>query len=138
MLHDVKGTNLSYRYHLDKALNFADAAVAAFEMQGSTHKGRKSPERDWLYSRLLSIWTERFKGKLTTGRRSDEKPGKRVANSPALRFLLAALGLVFHREMIGAEAAEKIIEAEIRRRKRMPEMVQSWITGLAAMKKRTR
>jgi len=121
MLDNVQATNLSYQYHLDKALDFADAAVAASEMQGHAHKGRKSPERDWLYSRLLNIWTTRFNGKLTTGRPSNEKAGKRVANGPALRFLLAALGPVLRDDMIGAEAAEKIIKAEKRRRKLLAE-----------------
>jgi hypothetical protein len=136
LLDDVQATNLSYQYHLGKALDFGDAAVAACEMQGNAHKGRKSPERNWLYSRLLNIWIRRFNGKLTTGRPSNEKPGRRVANSPALRFLLAALGPVLRDDMIGAEAAEKIIKAEMRRRKRLPEMVESWMKGLAAIKKR--
>jgi hypothetical protein len=138
MLDDAQAINSSYQYHLNKALEFADAAVAAFEMQGHAHRGRKSPERSWLYCRLLNIWTTRFNGKLTTGRPSNEKPGKRVANSPALRFLLAALGPVLRDDMIGAEAAEKIIEAEIERRKRLREMVESWKKGLTAIKKRTR
>jgi hypothetical protein len=137
MLDEVQAKKLPYQYHLSQALEFADAAVAAFEMQGHAHKGRKSPERSWLYCRLLNIWTTRFNGKLTTGRPSNEKPGKRVANSPALRFLLAALGPVLRDDMIGAEAAEKIIKAEMRRRKRSPENVESWVKGLRALKKRT-
>jgi hypothetical protein len=138
MLDGVQATNLSYRHHLNEARKFADAAVTAFEMQGNAHKGRKSPERDWLHSRLLSIWTTRFNGKLTTGRPSNAKDGERAANSPALRFLLAALEPVLLDDMIGAEAAEKIIEAEIGRRKRRPEMVESWMKGLSAIKRRTR
>lgn len=136
LLDIEQAINLSYQYHLNKAKYFADAAIAAFEMQGEIHKGRRSPERDWLYSRLLSIWTTQFNGKLTTGRPSNAKPGKRVANSPAIRFLLAALTPILRDDMIGAEAAEKIIKAEIERRKRRLEMVASWMKGLTAMKKR--
>lgn len=137
MLDDVQATNLSYRYHMTEALYFADAAVAAFKMKSNAHKGRRSPERDWLHIRLLSIWTARFNGKLTTGRPSGAKAGKRVANSPAVRFLLAALVPVLRDDMIGAEAVEKIIKAEIGRRKRLPEMVERWMKGVAAIKKRT-
>jgi hypothetical protein len=105
-----------YWLWVSKALHFAKAAVVACEMEGSIHHGR-SPERDWLYSRLLELWTKRFNGKLTTGRPGNTKPGKRAANSPAIRFLLAALTPILRDDMIGAEAVKKIIQAEIKRNK---------------------
>jgi hypothetical protein len=135
MLNDKQATNLSYRYHLKEALYFANAAIAAFEMQGSAHKSRKSPERDWLHSRLLSIWKARFNGKLTTGRPSAAY-AVRVANSPAVRFLLAVLAPILRDDMIGAEAADKIVKAENERRKRLPEKAESWAKGLRTMRKR--
>jgi hypothetical protein len=127
-----------YWLQVSRALHFANAAIVACEMEGRTHHGRKSPERNWLYSRLLKIWTKRFKEELTTGR-SKSAGGKRGANSPAIRFLLAALAPILDADdMIKAEAAEKIVEAEIKRRAQMPEMVASWKAGLKAMKRRAR
>lgn len=127
--------NAVFRLLVNQAIDYADAAIAGYEMEGSTHHGR-SPERDRLYSRLLEIWTKRFEGPLTTGR---SPGGKRVADSPAIRFLLATLAPILDADdMIGPEAAKKIVDAEIKRRAQMPEMVASWKAGLTAMKQRAK
>jgi len=118
LLDAERSTSLSFEFHLKEALHIADAAVVAFEMEGTLHTGRRNPERDWLYNRLMGIWTRHFGGKLTTGRTTDKETGKQVATSPAIRFLLAALTPILRDDMIGAEAIEKIIEAEIARQKR--------------------
>jgi hypothetical protein len=114
-----------YLENLEAAEKVAKAAIWAFESQGKAHKGRKSPERDWLYERLLKLWTHQLGGKLTTGRAnaSTMKEGKPVANSPVVRFLLAALTPILGDKMIGAEAAEKIVEAEQKRRRQHTDTV---------------
>jgi hypothetical protein len=128
--------NLVFRLRVDSALEYVDGTIAGYEIEGGVHRGRKSPERDWLYSRLLDIWAKRFNGTLTTGRPED-KP--RVANSPAIRFLLAALTPILDSDdMIGPEGAERIVEIEKARREQMPEMIKSWKAGLKAMKQRAR
>jgi hypothetical protein len=127
-------SSLSYQADLRAALRFAESATVAFEMEGTTHHGSR-PERDGLYHRLLSMWT-RLGSDLRTGRPGPEEKGKRTADGPTIRFLLAALMPILRDDMIGAEAAEKIIEAEIERRKRLPEMTASWVKVLNAMKNR--
>jgi hypothetical protein len=127
-------SNLSFQNHLRAALRFTEAAIIACEMQGAAHHGKK-PERDWLYVRLLSIWT-RLGGKLSTGRPSDGK-SDRSANGPTIRFLLAALTPILRDDdkIIGAEAAKKIVEAEIERRERLPGLTARWVKFLNSLKK---
>jgi hypothetical protein len=85
--------------------------VEGFDMMRLSHRRRADPARDLLHHLVLKAWTDTLAGGLTTGRKSDASPGnKREANSPAIRFLVAALkplGIEIRPEM-----AKKLIEAE--------------------------
>jgi hypothetical protein len=93
---------------LGDALRTMDATtqVKALDMLRLSRKGRSDPDRDLLHLRVLTTWTNDLAGALTVGRSNS---GRRKANSPATRFLIAVLKPLV---VIGPEAAEKIIEAE--------------------------
>ncbi len=108
-----KTANSLLKIPLQEALKvmYATTQVEAFAMLRLSRKGRTDPARDLLNYLILNVWTSELKGKLTTGRSASA--GRRAANSPANRFLIAALKPLL---VIGPEAAEKIIEAERQRR----------------------
>ena len=75
-----------------------------------SRKGRTDPPRDLLNHLVLKVWTDKLKEPLTTGRPNSAATGKRrEANSPGVRFLIAALKPLIE---IGPEAAEVIIEKQ--------------------------
>jgi hypothetical protein len=102
--------NVVLKTRLDEALKiiYATTHVEAFDMLAESRKGRSDAARDLLNHLILKVWTRELKGTLTTGR-ANSAAGKRQANSPAVRFLIAALKPLF---VIGPERAEKIVEAE--------------------------
>jgi hypothetical protein len=82
----------------------------------ASRKGRNDPPRRWLCHAILKVWTDTLMAPLTTGRRNDASGGKRGANSPVIRFLIAVLS---PRAPIGPEAAEKAVERERTERERL-------------------
>jgi hypothetical protein len=110
--------NTPLKGDLGKALKtmYETTPVEGFDMLRLSRKGRTDSARDLLHQLVLRVWTDTLAGALTTGRKSDASSGKREANSPVVRFLIAAikpLGVE-----IGPEAAEKIVEKEKNDRKR--------------------
>lgn len=87
----------------------ATTLVEGFDILRLSRKGRTDPARDLLHHLVLKVWTDRLAGALTTGRKSGASPGKREANSPAIRFLIATLEPLVP---IKPETAKKIVEAE--------------------------
>ncbi|WP_315720178.1 MULTISPECIES: hypothetical protein [unclassified Bradyrhizobium] len=110
-----KTGNAALAGHLDAALSclLASEPVDGLDMLKKAHRGNTDPARDLLYDLALRTWTGLLKLPLTTGRPSNATgAGTRKPNSPAVRFLVAAVSGVTD---IRAEAAERIIEVEKRR-----------------------
>jgi hypothetical protein len=96
---------------LDEAFKtlYATTKVHGLDGLSLSRKGRVDVPRELLNHVVLrKVWTQELNGKLTTWR-ANSATGKRQANSPAVKFLIAALRPLF---VVGPERAEKIIEAE--------------------------
>ena len=107
-----KADNTPWKDDLEKALKTMRETTLAegFDMLRLSRKGRTDPARDLLHHFVLRVWTDTLSETLTTGRKSNiSSSGKREANSPAIRFLVAALNPLVP---IRPEAAEKIVEKE--------------------------
>jgi hypothetical protein len=107
-----KTGNTPWKDDLEKALKTMreTTLVEGFDMLRLSRKGRTDPDRDLLHHFVLRVWTDTLSETLTTGRKSNiSSSGKREANSPAIRFLVAALNPLVP---IRPEAAEKIVEKE--------------------------
>lgn len=117
-----KTGNAPLKDSLETTLKIMDATTSAdgWDMRRLSRKGRADPPRALLYHSILSIWIDTLAGTLTTGRTSGGAPGKREANSPAIRFLIAALEPLF---TISREAAKKIVENEKRERARARKLI---------------
>jgi hypothetical protein len=107
-----KTGNTPWKDDLEKALKTMreTTLVEGFDMLRLSRKGRTDPARNLLHHFVLRVWTDTLSETLTTGRKSNiSSSGKREANSPAIRFLVAALNPLVP---IRPEAAEKIVEKE--------------------------
>lgn len=95
--------------HLNAALQamLSSTHVEALEMLAHAHRGNSDPARQLLYDIVLRTWTGPLKGSLKASRPSSGDR-KREANSPAVRFFVAAVAPLIK---IGREGAERIVEA---------------------------
>jgi hypothetical protein len=130
---DDEPATARYRDLLIELKREIDVHVLSFEMQGQAHWGNE-PERDKLYYDLLKIWRAHFAGELTTAKPHDKaKSGKRSADSPAIRYLVAALEPIL-RKTISPNTAANVIAAEKRRLKLAPvttEKLMAFLTSPA-------
>jgi hypothetical protein len=84
----------------------AETIVEGLDMPVAARKGRRDPAREWLYCRLLAIWTD-LGGRL--GASTSETGG------PAVRFIRAACALVDVKPSVSTVRA--IVKVERRARK---------------------
>lgn len=73
-----------------------------YDMLARSIKGKSDPARDWLYWRLMAIWTDSFGKMLTT-----------TSGGPLVRFLSAVVGIA-----MGEEPSPDTMRTVIRRARR--------------------
>jgi len=91
LISDWRQKRITYDFFWDYALrDLRERAkiviVEGLDVHLAARKGRRDPPREWLYWRLLSVWTDHLGGKL--GASSTESGG------PAVRFIRVACALV--------------------------------------------
>lgn len=73
-------------------------------MQARLRKGKRDPDRDWLYLSLLDIWINQFRGEL--------KASTSATGGPCVRFVRAAMALVLPPDEVpSVPAVRRIVRA---------------------------
>ena len=75
------------------------------------HQGQRDPAREWLWRRLLAIWTDHFGGKLSV-----TKPRHSPPKGPLVRFIAAVFERVLD-EKISPYTVQGVVDREVERRK---------------------
>jgi hypothetical protein len=89
----------------------AEAQTEEYDLLVRAHQGQRDPAREWLWRRLLAIWTDHFDGKLSV-----TKPRHRPPRGPLVRFIAAVFERVLD-EKISPYTVQGVVDREVERRK---------------------
>jgi hypothetical protein len=96
-------TVISLQFH-------AEAQTEGLDVLLRARQGRRDPAREWLWWRLLAIWTDHFGGKVSV-----TKPRHGVPNGPLVRFITTVFERVLD-EKISPHTLQDVVRRESERR----------------------
>jgi hypothetical protein len=106
---------------LEKLRKRVRAWIEGFDMLARSGAGQRDVAKEWLYWRVLGIWTDCFSGKLVTS----TAPG-RAPYGPLVRFFDAIVRPLLGDKAPGPYAIRSIVKQERRRR----EEAAGWLAAV--------